>query len=207
MARTWVNRVSQLKQRLAQTPQAAIPELQLISEEDWLAAVKGQALETDADYRRALSTLRRAAEGKAVTLMQNALREYAIANNGQFPTDLYQLQPYFASPVDTAILDRWKIADKSAVPNVGVGNMIVTQKAPVDDVFDERLVFGLNGSGTTDFLHETTREVMRPVFEAYRAAHNGQWQTELSQLLPYATTPEQQAALQKLILKSSVRSQ
>jgi hypothetical protein len=46
---------------------------------------------------------------------------------------------------------------------------------------------------------------MNPVFEAYRAAHNGQWQTDLSDLLPYATTPEQQAALQKLILRKSAQ--
>jgi hypothetical protein len=44
---------------------------------------------------------------------------------------------------------------------------------------------------------------MNPVFEAFRAAHNGQWQTNSSQLLPYATTPEQQVALQKLMLRDS----
>jgi len=206
-ARIWINRVSQLKQRLTQSPQAAIPELQLLTEEDWLAAVKGQPLETDTDYRRALSTLRRAAESKAVTLMQKALLQYASANNGQFPSDLYQLQTYSTVPLDAAIIDRWKIADKSAVPNVGVGNIIVTQKAPVDDVFDERLVFGLNGEGETDFLTEQIGAVMNPVFEAYRTAHNGQWQTQFSQLLPYASTPEQQAALQKLMLKSSSQRQ
>ena len=44
---------------------------------------------------------------------------------------------------------------------------------------------------------------MDPVWEAFRAAHNGQWPDDVSQLQPYATTPEQQAALQKLMLKNS----
>ena len=202
-ANLWVDRVARLKQRLEQTPQVGIPELRLLSEEDWLAAVKGQPLETDTDYRRALSTLRRAAEGKAGGLMQKAAQAFASGNNGQFPTDLAQLQPYFDSPMDAAILDRWTIESQEAVPSVGVGNPIITERAPVDEVFDQRLVFSQTGSGSTDFLNQAIWGTMQPVFEAYRAAHNGQWQTDFSQLLPYATTPEQQAAVQKMILRNS----
>ena len=72
-AKSWVNRVNQLKQRLEQWPDKKIPELQLVTEEDWLNAAKGK-LETDADYRKALSALRGAGEQKFVTtLLQPAL--------------------------------------------------------------------------------------------------------------------------------------
>ena len=85
------------------------------------------------------------------------------------------------------------------------GGWIITQKAPVDDAFDSRIALGDNGYGTTDFLSSDshTKEVMKPVFDTYRAAHDGQWQTDMSQLMPYTTTPEQRAALQKWILKES----
>ena len=203
-AMTWANRVARLKQHLEQVPQARIPEMQLLDEEDWLAVVKGRPLDTDIEYRRALSALRIAGEGKLASLMQKALRGFGRSNNGQFPTDLAQLQPYFDSPVDAAILDRWQIAPGDTVPSVGVGDIIVTQKGPpIDEVFDARLVLGSGGGqGSTDFLLPETREAMEPVFQAYRAAHNGQWQTDLSELQPYATTPEQQAALQKMILRN-----
>jgi len=204
-ALTWVNRVARLKQRLEQVPEARIPEVQLLDEEDWLAVVKGRPLDTDTDYRRALSALRSAGEGKLASLMQKALRGFQGGNNGQFPTDLAQLQPYFDSPVDAAILDRWKIAPGQTVPSVGVGEVIITQKAPpVDEVFDTRQVIGSGGGqGSTDFLPPETWAAMKPVYEAYRAAHNGQWQTDFSELQPYARTAEQQAALQKLILRNS----
>jgi hypothetical protein len=81
--------------------------------------------------------------------------------------------------------------------------VIITQKAPVDDVFDTRYGIGPTGSGTTGFLSQEIAPTMNPVWEAFRAAHNGQWPDDTSQLLPYATTPEQQAALQKLMLKKS----
>ncbi len=37
-----------------------------------------------------------------------------------------------------------------------------------------------------------------PVLKAYSDAHNGQFPKNPSDLLPYATTPEQEAALRKL---------
>jgi hypothetical protein len=40
---------------------------------------------------------------------------------------------------------------------------------------------------------------MNPVMKSYMAANNGQQPTDPSQLLPYASTPAQQAALQKII--------
>jgi RNA polymerase sigma factor (sigma-70 family) len=202
-AQSWLSRVDQLKQRLTQDPAAKIPELQFVTEQDWLNAARGE-LNTDADYRRALSTLRSAGENKVGSMLQKALTGYMRGNSGQMPTDLGQLQPYFDSPVEDAILQRWEIAPAATVKSLGLGgDVIITQKAPVDDVFDTRYGIGPSGFGSTDFLSREVAPTMNPLWEAFRAAHNGQWPDDVSQLLPYATTPEQQAALQKLMLKNS----
>ena len=202
-AKALMAKMNKLKQRLAETPDAKIPELQFVTEQDWLNAANGK-LDTEADYRRALASLRSAAESKVGSMFQKALKAYLQSSGGQMPTDLGQLQPYFDLPMDDAILQRWEIAPASTVQSLDMGgDVIITQKAPVDDVFDTRYGIGPNGFGSTDFLPNETFKTMKPVFDAYRAAHNGQWQTEMSQLLPYATTPEQQTALQKLILKNS----
>ena len=202
-AKALVAKMNRLKQRLAETPNAKIPELQFVTEQDWLNAANGK-LDTEADYRRALSTLRSAGENKAGTMLKKALTGYMQANNGQMPADPAQLQPYFDSPMDDAILQRWEIASAATVKSLGLGgDVIITQKAPVDDVFDTRYGIGPVGFGSTDFLSREIAPTMDPVWEAFRAAHNGQWPDDDSQLLPYATTPEQQAALQKLILKQS----
>jgi RNA polymerase sigma factor (sigma-70 family) len=202
-AKDWLDRVNRLKQWAEQNPTATIPEFQFLTKQDWLNAARAE-LNTDVDYRRAMGSLRNAAEGKFASTLQSALREYMQANAGQFPTDLNQLQPDFGSPVDDAMLQRWEIAPASTVKSLGEGgNSIITQKAPVDDVFDTRYGIGPNGSGNTDFLPDNIWQTMQPVFAAFRAAHNGQWQTNMSQLIPYAVTPEQQEALHKLILRQS----
>jgi hypothetical protein len=202
-AQSWLSRVDQLKQRLTQDPTAKIPELQFVTEQDWLNAARGE-LHTEADYRRALSTLRSAGESKVGSMLKKALTGYMRSNSGQMPTDLAPLQPYFDSPVDDAILQRWEIAPAATIKSLGMGgDVIITQKAPVDDVFDTRYGIGPNGFGTTDFLSREVAPTMNPVWDAFKAAHNGEWPDNVSQLLPYATTPEQQAALQKLMLKNS----
>ncbi|HEX5220711.1 MAG TPA: sigma-70 family RNA polymerase sigma factor [Verrucomicrobiae bacterium] len=204
-AMTWVERVAKLKQRIKDIPETGIPELSFLNDEDWLAAVHGLPLESETDYRLALSNLRRRAEHKAGTQLQKALREFTRANNHP-PTELSELQPYVNPPIDHAILGRWMIADKSAVPNVQVGQPIITQKAPVDEVFDQRMVFSADGgNGATDFLTSAIGTTMQPVYDAYRTAHNGQWHTRVTELLPYAATPEQQVAVQKLILRAEAR--
>ena len=205
-AQAWLDRVARLKERMEKTPDAKIPELQFVTEQDWLNATKGE-LNTEADYRRALSAIRAAGEGKVASMLAKAVTTYMQDNNEQFPTDLGQLQPYLDTPLDNAILQRWEIVPASHVKSFAIygakANVLITQKSPVDEVFDTLFVVGSQGVGSTEFLNGMIRETMKPVWEAYRAAHNGQSSTDTSQLEPYLTTPEQRVAFGKMMLRES----
>ena len=147
-ADSWLARVNLLKGRVQQTPGAKIPELQYLTDDDWLSAAKGD-LKTDEDYKRAMSNLRNMAETALIqSQFQPALKLYAQANNGQFPTDLSQLKSYFNPPVDDSILQRWAIVPASAVGNIGGGgDSVITQIAPVDADYDVRFYQGPGYSG------------------------------------------------------------
>jgi hypothetical protein len=189
-----MERADKLKQRFEQTPEAKIPEMQLLDQEDWLAAVKDRHLDSDPEYRRAMSALRLAGENKFSSLLQPALSKYLQANAGQFPADVSELKPYFESAVDDAILQRYAILLAKEVPRLGLGgDWIITEKAPVDEEYDSRIGIGPNGHGAygPDLLSQAEK--------AYAAANNGQKSTDVSQLLPYANTPGQQAAIQEII--------
>ncbi len=148
-AASWISRVKQLKQRVQQTPASSIPEFKYLTERDWLDVARGD-LNSEDDYRTALAGLRTAAENSFIRSdLQPALRKFAQANNGQFPVSLDQLQNYFDSPVDPAILARWQLAPRAVVPSVGVGDSMITQIAPVDAEFDLRMAIGPNGWGST----------------------------------------------------------
>lgn len=125
------------------------------------------------------------------------------ANNQRFPTDISQLQSYFNPPLDPAIPQRYAVMPSSTVPNVSMGgDWMVTQKAAVDGDYDTRFVIGPNGYGSTGpggFEPLPQQDTLSTIYQSYVTANNGQKPTDPSQLLPYATTPEQQAALQKAI--------
>ena len=209
-AKEWLNRVAQLKERLRQNPNANIPELDLLAPEDWLAAVKGQKLSSDNEYRRALSTLRNAGENKFASLAQPVLRKFLEANGQKFPSDLTQLREFFDPPVDDAILQRWQIVPAKNVPNLRVGDWIITEKTVVDDVLDGRIVIGADGFASSDFLSSATQETLLPVYKAFAAEHKDAFirtdePDDFPRLLPYATTPEQKAAIQKFIERQAIR--
>jgi RNA polymerase sigma factor (sigma-70 family) len=204
-AKSWLARASELKQMFQQKPDKSVPEFQLLTEQDWLDASRDK-LETEEDYRHAMSRIRTIAAEKFANLIQPALGQYAKANDGKFPTDLSQLQPFLKSPVDPSILQRYGIFPSAAVPNVGMGgDWMITQRAFVDEEYDTRFVIGPNGHGSTSYK-QTPLDNLAPALKAFSAANNGQQPTDPSELLPYATTADQQAALQTWIQRSGTNN-
>lgn len=211
-AMNWLGRLAQLKDRLELMPQAQTPEMQLLSEEDWLAAVKQPELETEEDYRKAFAALRNTAQQKLAGMLRPALDKYIKANNGAFPTEIAQLMPHFEPAIDPAILSRYGIFPESEASYVKMGgDWIITQKEPIDAEFDQRIVIGPNGHGSSSFPREddlTAAELraLESASRAYAAANNGRQPADPSEVEPYLNTPEAKAALAKA-LKARSRSQ
>jgi RNA polymerase sigma factor (sigma-70 family) len=213
-ARGWLDRANQLKQWADQNPAATIPEFQFLTTQDWLNAAQ-KPLNTEVDYRRAMSSLRDAAGSKFENMLKQALNKYSQANNGQFPTALAQLEPFFDSPVGEDILQRWEIVSPQAVPGFGVppGPNIITEKTAVDDFLDSRIFIAPDGGYTVgDWLSGELADTLVPVYRAFEKANPhadgfGQFNNiNPSRYLPYATTPAQQAAVQKLIEQQQLKS-
>jgi len=204
--KSWLAREDQLKQLAQQYPDKAIPEFQLLSEQQWMDEAMNAKFDTDQDIQQELANLRRAAENDFASLVQPALTKYLKANNDQFPTDLSQLEPYFTSPVGEDILQRWEIAPASANPGVGVGDTIITEKAAVDESLDSRWAIGTHGYASGNYESpdiSAALGVIKPALKAYAAANNGSQPTDAAQIIPYLTTPEEQAAYQTLQKKES----
>ena len=74
---------------------------------------------------------------------------------------------------------------------------IVTQKAlPIDEEYDSRMVITLTGNCFTS--NDSVRSLF-PAIGAFQTVHEGRDYEHFSQLLPYVTTPEQRAALDRLL--------
>jgi RNA polymerase sigma factor (sigma-70 family) len=205
--KSWLAREDKLRQLAAQHPEKSIPEFQLLTDRQWLDIAMNARFETDDDTRNVLAQLRHVAEDDFVSQTHVALMDYLKNNDGHFPTDLSQLQPYFKTPMDSALFQRWQITSALAVPNVGVGDTIITLKGePIDPDRDQQWAVGERGYGSSTYQSSAVsaaRVALLPAMTAYAAANNGKEPTDPSQVQPYITTPEQQAALQTLLRMKS----
>ncbi|MGI8965999.1 MAG: sigma-70 family RNA polymerase sigma factor [Limisphaerales bacterium] len=208
--KSWLARVNQLKKRLAEFPDQKIPELQFVTEQDWLDAAHGK-LETDKDIREALSRLRGTAEHKFVPMIQFALKKYMEANQGKFPTDVLELQSYFKSPIDSAVFQRYEIVLPNSSSNGRSKEWNITQKAPVGEEFDGRDTITADSWGSShpawqkSTVEDSDWKTLSPLRDAYKAAYGIIEPSDYSLLKPFVTTPEQQAALEKLINETKQR--
>jgi RNA polymerase sigma factor (sigma-70 family) len=151
-AKGWSERVEQLKQWLESNPTGKIPELKFLTDQEWIEAIYRRTLDSDEEYRRAMSNVRADAEIHVFDILHVALRKYAQVSNEQLPSDLSQLSPYFSSPLDTAILNRYEIMSADGLVNElqNGDEWVITQKAPVDEVWDARQVIGMTHGGMAD---------------------------------------------------------
>ncbi len=143
----YATQVARLKDWLAAHPSEKIPELDHISDSKWIDAV--DSLEKDDDFERAMSSLRRNAQWDLIPQLAKAVQDYSRQNNGQLPSDLTQVTPYFKNPIDKAILQRYEIVPASSMVSqlqFG-GEWVLTQVAPVNPAQDSRMAFGLDQQG------------------------------------------------------------
>jgi hypothetical protein len=155
-AKSWLNREEQLRQYLEQHPDAKIPEFQFLTEKGWLSAVDPSSemkdfKTTDEYFREAIESLKIRAEDRVGGLIQNSLQKYSDANNGQFPTDLSQLQPYCDPNVEVILEQFYEIKPASILPATQVKDFsiktdwVVTRKKRVNVNSTSRTAFFASG--------------------------------------------------------------
>jgi len=91
----------------------------------------------------------------------------------------------------------YRIAPASEIDNVRMGGTaIITQRGLIDSEYDMHLVVGPDGGGSTSSRSSTAVRdayVLEPVLKAFSAAGGNQIR-DVSELRPFVTTPEPQAA-------------
>jgi len=108
-AQTWANRVKSLKQRFEQWPGKKTPELQLLTEQDWLNEAAKHQLDSEEDCREAISSLRYNAKVRFSGAVNKALEKFAEANNQRLPSDPSELAPHL-EPSESLCLANWQVA-------------------------------------------------------------------------------------------------
>ena len=165
--------VKRMKQWLEQNPNEKIPELQYLTAQEWLRGANySRDWNTDDNFSRGVSQLRRDAKRTFADSMGKALANYIAANNGQLPGDISQLEPYFDPSIDGAVLQRYQLLQTGNLRDIPKNEPLIAEKAPVDDQYDTLFKISatgysyqgtgtawVNGSGKADFGPDTTAKL------------------------------------------------
>ena len=201
---TWLAHVKQLKQLFDQHPEQRIPEMRLLTDDDWLRSGKRSQLDSDENIRAALADVRRAAIAEFGRPLALAMRKYLDAGNPAPPAAALALAPYFENPADADALQNYEIITPNR-PNGRAGAPVwsVQQKSPVDADYDERLA--MSSDGGTGFANPPAawipnfRERLQQATKDYAAANHGAQPTNISDVIPLMNPPLEPSQAEKVI--------
>lgn len=150
--RSWLANLDYFKQLLSLRPDLSIPELQLLSPDDWssfaFSTPSAAELDTDAGFRSVSSSLRQKAENLMALKLHTALKAYIKASNEKLPASLDQLLPYFVPAITPELLNRYELlssATLSALPGRDNFNAIIKTQSVVDRERDLIWLIGIDG--------------------------------------------------------------
>lgn len=199
-----IDRFDILKNQFELMPDSWIPEMVLLTEDDWLQAARRE-INNELDLRRSMSELRGYAEKMVVSEIAKAVRKHKEVTGLEFPQTIKGLGPYLDEGIDETVLSRWDLVPEKSVNGIRTGDTeyVITQKEPIDEIFDKMHVIGPNGQASTDVIHSVTSDALLSVYKEYEESNNGRPFEAVQELLPFVETSEQQAALEKLLLRES----
>ena len=135
-------RVNSIKQQIEKYPERKIPEMQFLSPTDWLKiAIDDPNAEKNAGSST-LFTARKLAKDRFAPILADALRSYTNSNAGRMPDSLVQLKPYFNSPVEDSLLQRYQLMSSNDPDQPAWGGMLIKEKAIVDERQDSLYLIG-----------------------------------------------------------------
>jgi RNA polymerase sigma factor (sigma-70 family) len=201
-ALAWAVKKEKLQKLFEEKPDQRIPDMRLLTDIDWLNLAKDLDLDSEALRSFAIHQVRFNAKLRSASIISEALRKFIEANNGDWPSDVSQLKSFFDQPIEDEILQRYRILDKTEAQSGWLNGMVLTEKVAGNVWQETQMGIGptnYGGGPTPATAVLTFPQVLKPAMEAYQVQHPQQVPADMNELRPYLTTPEQGAALDKLI--------
>jgi hypothetical protein len=202
--KSWLARLKQLKQAFVEYPQKSIPELQLLSDRDWLRLARTARFDSDEHARKTLAAVRAEAKREFTRRMAAALSKFTKAANGQLPATTLELAPHFDPPAELSMLQRYEMTQtgKAGEGKSGVSQAI-REKGPMDADYDERMSVQANGGWGTDIAPRAWMDDFKErhirANKDYAQANYGAMARGLESLAPYFNPPLDTVTLEKLL--------
>ncbi|PTX95621.1 hypothetical protein [Opitutus sp. ER46] len=185
----WIDKAQRLAGFLDQHPEWRVPQLDVLTAEDWLEAVKGIALDSEASYRQALAALRLKARQRVAPMVADALKQAMAANGGHLPTDPQALAPYLPDAYRATLPAYLQLNSGGQVPGLrAIGSGPTRQfglaDKLVDPVWDSSLYYSDGGDVVVTSAASSTAKRISDAFAKF-TQQNGTPPSSPAQLRSY----------------------
>ncbi|ATC64561.1 hypothetical protein CMV30_11685 [Nibricoccus aquaticus] len=200
-ARAKLEQTRNLQRLFALLPEEQIPELRLLTDDEWLSIVinRDTPLVSPDEYSRILSHTRNTARRKFATRhLKPALKKYLAASAGILPPTTSALLPYFDPPIEAAILARYEMARTGSTAGLDPKtDRVILEKpsstdGPSDQLMEQSLAYTHSVSSPNFRQRPIKPEVLTDLTAAtmaFRRDHGGQDAATFDQLRPYLKNP------------------
>jgi hypothetical protein len=179
----WIAKVHRLSAYLDAHPNLRIPQMDVLTANNWLDVTKDNNLVSDADFRADLGRLRGLARLAFAPEIGKALGQALAANGGQLPTNPQELAQYFPSGADPTILGQLQINPSGSIPGIASKQQFVLVDAPVD-LWDTTMFYNTNGGFGSRSMGQGAQDTVANAIAQY-THENGTVPTDVSQLTTY----------------------
>lgn len=180
--RVWIQKVKSLTRFSAKHPELMIPQMDLLREEDWLDVTRNK-LQTEADFRAALASLRSIARRRAARDVGDALKAVVKAAEGRPPGSPRDLIPYLPAGFNSDILDRMTVDPLGPIDERHPRMRYVLKEQPVD-AWDQPLAFHTFGGWNSPLKARSDLAAVSNAIEAFSSA-NGASPSTYSDLMGF----------------------
>ena len=178
----WLGRVHRLSAYLDQHPEKRIPQMDLLTADDWLDVTR-QKLDTEADVRAAIGRLRGFARAKIAHEIGKALGQAIAAGDGHVPVDPQALAPYLPSNISPIVLQQLSINLSGKIEGLRTTDQFYLVDTPID-LWDSTLFYSANGTYGTRAAHAQGQSSVEAAIASFTKS-NGSPPTDARQLIQY----------------------
>ncbi len=167
MIKNWAAKVDLLKDYLRTHPESGIPEIQFMTDRDWLSSIDPSAnywsLATDKEYKAAMDIVRDQAQLDFEGKINNALVKFSHDTNQSLPADLTQLQPHLESAAMEVLNQEYEVVSTSklpasALPNNGTieGDRMIARKSSAREHGQRMAIVAVRFQGRGPLYYQMT---------------------------------------------------
>ncbi|MBI5692170.1 MAG: sigma-70 family RNA polymerase sigma factor [Verrucomicrobia bacterium] len=196
----WLQRRERLRQVVATRPEFDLPELAVLTEDDWFEAARELAHDDEAKLAEAMRTLQTKARNTLAGQVGRTLMRHVDAHGGALPATLADLARAAERGLTAELLGLFELRRQGSLHAFAADDWLLAEPVARAHRLGSRMYVARRGAGTED-LSEISDAEMRRAVRAFAAAHDGRLPVAAADLLDHLTTPPLPATREALLAK------